>query len=90
MDAQVVELTRQLTEPAALRWIFLSLSLAVLFAFLVNYIVQWRRGRPPNPVKVLMFGSGIGFWWFSFVYLEFTGLSVTLFEIAHDVQYKCG
>jgi tetratricopeptide (TPR) repeat protein len=34
-----------------------------------------------------MLSSGIGFWWFSFVYLEFSGLSVTLFEIAHDVQY---
>ena len=70
-----------------LRWIFLALSTAVLIAFVVNYAVQWRRGRPPNPVKVLMLGSGIGFWWFSFVYLEFTGLSVTLFEVAHDVQY---
>lgn len=70
-----------------LRWVSLGFSSAVLVAFLVNFAVQWSRGRPPNPVKVLMLGSGIGFWWFSFVYLQFTGLSVTLFEIAHDVQY---
>ncbi|HTI50597.1 MAG TPA: tetratricopeptide repeat protein [Planctomycetaceae bacterium] len=72
---------------AAFRWICLSFSIAVLTAFLVNHAVQSYRGRPPNPIKLLMLSSGIGFWWFSFVYVEFSGLSVTLYEVAHDVQY---
>ncbi|WP_010583992.1 tetratricopeptide repeat protein [Schlesneria paludicola] len=71
----------------AFRWGALALSISVMIAFLVNYAVQSARGRPPNPVKVMMLASGIGFWWFSFVYLQFSGLSVTLYEIAHDVQY---
>ncbi|MCA9013233.1 MAG: tetratricopeptide repeat protein, partial [Planctomycetaceae bacterium] len=69
------------------RWICLLCSVTILLAFIVNYVVQSWRGQPPNPVKLLMLSSGIGFWWFSFVYLQFSGLSVTLFEIAHDVQY---
>lgn len=76
--------------PAAVpvfRWASLILSIGVLIAFLANHAVQSFRGRPPNPIKLMMLASGIGFWWFSFVYLQFSGLSVTLYEIAHDVQY---
>ncbi len=72
---------------AMFRWVCLGFSLVILAAFLVNFAVQSFRGRPPNPIKLLMLASGIGFWWFSFVYVEFSGLSVTLYEIAHDVQY---
>lgn len=76
--------------PAAIpvfRWGCLAFSVVVLTAFLLNHALQSYRGRPPNPIKLLMLSSGIGFWWFSFVYVQFSGLSVTLFEVAHDVQY---
>lgn len=71
----------------AFRWICLSISIAVLIGFLVNYVRQYRSGPKPNPVKLLMLASGIGCWWFAMVYIENIVLGIALFEICHDVQY---
>ncbi len=55
--------------------------------FLVNYVWQWRWGQRPNPNKLLMLASGIGFWWFAMVTIQNVLLGIAIFEIFHDVQY---
>lgn len=70
-----------------LRWGCLAVSCAVLIGFLVNHIIQTSKGAPPNPVKLLMLASGIGFWWFAMVFIDDIILGIALFEIFHDVQY---
>jgi hypothetical protein len=69
------------------RWACLAISLAVLFGFLANHVRQTRIGPQPNPVKLLMLSSGIGFWWFAMVAIDNIILGIALFEIFHDVQY---
>lgn len=71
----------------AFRWAWLALSVGVLIGFLVNHVEQSRQGPRPNPVKLLMLASGIGFWWFAMVGVESIILGIALFEIFHDVQY---
>jgi len=76
----------------ALRWACLGISVAILIGFLVNHVVQTYRGRienkpAPNPVKLLLLASGIGFWWFAMVFVDNPILGVAFFEIFHDVQY---
>lgn len=60
---------------------------AVLLGFLINYAWEWQRGPRPNPRKLLMLGSGIGFWWLAMVYVPNIILGLALWEIFHDIQY---
>lgn len=62
-------------------------SIVILLGFSVNYLFQVRKGPSPNPVKLLMLATGIGFWWFAMVYVENIILGIALFEIFHDIQY---
>ena len=71
----------------ACRWIFRTITAAVLIGFAVNYILQLYRGVKPNPIKLLLLTSGIGTWWFSVAYVENVILGAALFDICHDVQY---
>jgi hypothetical protein len=71
----------------AIRWTWLAASVGVLIGFLFHHVVQSRIGPRPNPVKLLMLASGIGFWWFAMVFVENIVLGIALFEIFHDVQY---
>lgn len=71
----------------AFRWMCLAAAVATLVGFLINYAIQWNRGQRPNPVKLLMLSSGIGFWWLAMVFVENIVLGIALFEIFHDVQY---
>ncbi|MFO1092932.1 MAG: tetratricopeptide repeat protein [Planctomycetaceae bacterium] len=76
--------------PAVVQWarqVCLAVSVVAVFGFSVNYILQLRSGRPPNPLKLLMLVSGIGTWWFAMCYVENLLLGVALFDICHDVQY---
>lgn len=56
--------------------------------FILNAVVQTRRGIPPNPVKFLVMASSFSFWWFAMVKVNDLLLGVILFEIFHDVQYN--
>lgn len=60
---------------------------AVTLAFAAHLILERRRGRPASPVKLLLFFSSFGFWWYAMVSINNTILGVALFEIFHDVQY---
>jgi len=79
-----------LLPPLAIRsfqWICFAGSIVVLIAFLVNYIIRSRKGPRPNPIKLVMLASGIGFFGFAMMCVENPVLGVALFDISHDVQY---
>lgn len=69
------------------QWLCLMMSVAVLVGFSINYVNQIRSGNSPNPAKILMLASGIGFWWFAMVYVDNILLGIAIFEMFHDVQY---
>lgn len=69
------------------RWFCLGVSICVLIGFTINYIIQLRGGPAPNSAKIFMLASGIGFWWFTMVYIENLILGIAMFEIFHDLQY---
>ncbi len=70
-----------------IRWAAAAVSAIVLVGFLVNYLIQFRRGHPPSLLKLVMLVCGIGTWWFAMLGIENLLLSVALFDICHDVQY---
>ncbi len=59
----------------------------VTVAFAANAIACTRAGRPPNPVKLLLIGTGISYWWYSNLIVSNLLLSTLLFELFHDTQY---
>jgi len=71
----------------ALRWTALIACGVVLAGFTINYVVQWRRGPKPNPLKVAMLVSGIGTWWIAMCFVDELILGIAVFDICHDVQY---
>ena len=62
-------------------------TVVVTLAFIVHLVLEWRRGRPTSPVKLLLFISSFGFWWYTMISINNVILGVALFEIFHDVQY---
>ena len=70
-----------------LQQLTLGALVAVNIAFLVNLVVQWRRGTPPSPIKLLLMVTSFGFWWYSNVLVANMLVGIALFEIFHDVQY---
>ncbi|MBL8848947.1 MAG: hypothetical protein JNG89_04655, partial [Planctomycetaceae bacterium] len=71
----------------AIRWALLGMTAVAVLGFAVNYVIQWRRGPAPNPLKLLMLVSGIGTWWLAMYYIENLIIGLALFDICHDVQY---
>ena len=65
----------------------LAVSAVVLGGFCIHNFLQWRRGTPPSPVKLLMLASGIGLWCFVMLAVDSLLLGAALFDICHDVQY---
>lgn len=71
----------------AFRWICAGITGMVTMGFLVHFARQWKTAQRPNPIKLLMLASGIGFWWFCMVFVQEVLLGIAMFEIFHDVQY---
>ena len=65
----------------------MSISLAVLIGFAINYGMQYYCGPRPSPLKLMMLVSGIGIWWFAMLCVDNLILGIALFDICHDVQY---
>ena len=59
----------------------------VTVAFTANAIARTRAGRAPSPVKLLLIGTGISYWWYSNLIVNNLLLSALLFELFHDTQY---
>jgi len=60
---------------------------AVTALFLYNLWRSYRRGEPVSVVKLLLFVSSFGFWWYTHVTVAQAIVGVALFEVFHDVQY---
>lgn len=75
-------------------WLFQGFQHAVLGAaigvsilFLMNFGRIWLRGDRPNPVKLALLVTSIGFWWFCNNGVANILAGIALFEVFHDVQY---
>ena len=53
----------------------------------MNFAWMWAKGKRPNPVKVALLGTSIGFWWFCNNGVANILAGIALFEVFHDVQY---
>ena len=75
-------------------WLLHGLQRLLLFAaftvsvlFLLNFARMWWQGKRPNPVKLALLGTSIGFWWFCNNGVTNILAGIALFEVFHDVQY---
>ncbi len=62
-------------------------AVAVTILFLINFAWMWTKGKRPNPVKLALLGTSIGFWWFCNNGVTNILAGIALFEVFHDVQY---
>lgn len=72
---------------AGLQQGLLAAAILAAIASVVNFASGWTRGKRPNPVKLVLLGTTIAFWWYcnNWVYNILVGIA--LFEVFHDVQY---
>ncbi len=75
-------------------WLLHALQQTLLFAaigvsglFLANFSRLWIQGKRPNPVKLALLATSIGFWWFCNNGVTNILAGIALFEVFHDVQY---
>jgi tetratricopeptide (TPR) repeat protein len=76
--------------PQALQTARLTILGAAIFCsilLLANYIRLWVQGKQPNPVKLALLTTTIGFWWFCNNGVSNILAGIALFEVFHDVQY---
>ena len=67
--------------------VVLVIAIAISILFVVNFAWMWAKGKRPNPVKVALLGTSIGFWWFCNNGVSNILAGIALFEVFHDVQY---
>jgi Flp pilus assembly protein TadD len=67
--------------------VVLCVAVAVSLLFLANFARMWLQGKRPNPVKLALLGTSIGFWWFCNNGVTNILAGIALFEVFHDVQY---
>ena len=67
--------------------VVLFIAIAVSVLFLVNFGRMWMVGKRPNPVKLALLVTSIGFWWFCNNGVTNILAGIALFEVFHDVQY---
>ena len=65
----------------------LVIAIAISISFLINFAWMWMKGKRPNPVKVALLGTSIGFWWFCNNSVTNILAGIALFEVFHDTQY---
>jgi len=75
-------------------WLLHGVQQGMLFAavgvsilFLANFVRMWVDGKRPNPVKLALLITSIGFWWFCNNGVVNILAGIALFEVFHDVQY---
>ena len=71
----------------ALQFGWATFAAAATLAFAVNVAIQWRRGAPPNPVKLLVMAGSFGFWCYAMIAVPHVLIAIALFEVFHAVQY---
>jgi Tfp pilus assembly protein PilF len=65
----------------------LVIAIAISILFVANFIWMWVKGKRPNPVKLALLGTSIGFWWWCNNGVSNILAGIALFEVFHDVQY---
>lgn len=65
----------------------LFVAIAVSVLFVANFAWMWTVGKRPNPVKLALLITSIGFWWFCNNGVTNILAGIALFEVFHDVQY---
>ena len=65
----------------------LAAAVLITAAFVVHFAHMWLIGKRPNPVKAVLLGTSIGFWWFCNNDVANILAGIALFEVFHDVQY---
>src|SRR5882724_4458039 len=71
----------------AVQQIMLFGAIAVAVLFLINFARMWAQGKRPNPVKLALVATSIGFWWYCNNGVANILAGIALFEVFHDVQY---
>jgi len=71
----------------AAQQIMLLTAIAVAILFLINFARMWAQGKRPNPVKLALVLTSIGFWWYCNNGVANILAGIALFEVFHDVQY---
>jgi Flp pilus assembly protein TadD len=71
----------------AAQQIMLMTAIAVAILFLINFARMWAQGKRPNPVKLALVATSIGFWWYCNNGVVNILAGIALFEVFHDVQY---
>jgi len=67
--------------------IILLVAIGVSVLFLANFARMWLVGKRPNPVKLALLVTSIGFWWYCNNGVTNILAGIALFEVFHDVQY---
>src|SRR5437867_6379638 len=71
----------------AAQQIMLLTAIAVAVLFFINFARMWAQGKRPNPVKLALVATSIGFWWYCNNIVASILVGIALFEVFHDVQY---
>ena len=67
--------------------LMLFAAIAVSLLFVLHFGRLWIIGKRPNPVKVALLVTSIGFWWYCNNLVANILVGIALFEVFHDVQY---
>src|SRR5262249_9009940 len=67
--------------------LMLVAAIAVSVLFALHFVRLWVVGKRPNPVKVALLVTSIGFWWYCNNLVANILVGIALFEVFHDVQY---
>ena len=70
-----------------LQGVMLFAAIAISILFLINFARMWVQGKRPNPVKLALLVTSIGFWWYCNNGVANILAGIALFEVFHDVQY---
>jgi hypothetical protein len=70
-----------------LRAVWATLTGVVTLAYVANVVACWRRGTPPNPVKLFGLVTSLAFWMYCCLVVKNLLVGILMFEIFHDVQY---
>jgi Tfp pilus assembly protein PilF/branched-subunit amino acid transport protein len=65
--------------------LFVAIAISILFA--LHFGRLWIIGKRPNPVKLALLVTSIGFWWYCNNLVANILVGIALFEVFHDVQY---
>ena len=67
--------------------LWITLTILVTAAFVVNSLRNWAKGTPPSALKIVLMGVTFSYYWYTLAWVPNGLVAYALFEIFHDVQY---